>query len=123
MNKFKNSVSKRQQGFSLVELLIVMVIFGKLDSSKVNTAEAQMDLLATALDTYRLDVGQYPESLQGLRVSDDKRWDGPYLPKDVPMDPWDNPYEDKRTSEGFELSSLGRDGKEGGTDIDADIIY
>lgn len=130
-------MKKRRQikGFSLVELLIVMVIlgllaslvgpamFGKLDTSKVKTAQAQMELLATALDTYRLDVGEYPEKLSELRASDDKRWDGPYLPKDVPNDPWENPYSYERTGKAFSLKSLGRDGKEGGEDIDADVVY
>lgn len=130
-------MKKRRQakGFSLVELLIVMVIlgllaslvgpamFGKLDTSKVKTAQAQMELLATALDTYRLDVGEYPEKLSELRVSDDKRWDGPYLPKDVPNDPWENPYSYERAGKAFSLKSLGRDGKEGGEDIDADVVY
>ncbi|PIX20609.1 MAG: type II secretion system protein GspG, partial [Deltaproteobacteria bacterium CG_4_8_14_3_um_filter_51_11] len=100
---------KRREGFTLIELLIVMVIlgllaalvgprmFGKVGSSKLKAAKAQISLLETALDTYRLDVGKYPTTDQGLEVlrtkpSDVEKWDGPYLPKDVPMDPWGKPY-------------------------------
>ncbi|MEC8325658.1 MAG: type II secretion system major pseudopilin GspG [Pseudomonadota bacterium] len=123
------------KGFSLVELLIVMIIigllaslvgpamFGKVDSSKVKTAQAQMQLLATAIDTYRLDNDAFPESLDGLRKSSGPRWDGPYLPKDVPLDPWDNPYFYQQQGNSYSLMSLGRDGKQGGEELDADIVY
>lgn len=123
-------------GFSLIELLVVMVImgllaslvgpamFGKVDSSKVKTAVAQIQLLGAALDTYRLDTGYYPEKLSELRVSDRKGWDGPYLPKDVPLDPWGNEYQYELGTGGdapYTLLSLGKDGKLGGEDDDADI--
>ncbi|MCF6457522.1 type II secretion system major pseudopilin GspG [Pseudoalteromonas sp. MMG024] len=123
------------KGFSLVELLIVMIIigllaslvgpamFGKVDSSKVKTAQAQMQLLATAIDTYRLDNDAFPESLEGLRKSSGPRWDGPYLPKDVPLDPWDNPYFYQQQGNSYTLMSLGRDGKQGGEELDSDIVY
>jgi general secretion pathway protein G len=128
-------IRNNQSGFSLVELLIVMVIigliasivgpamFGKVDSSKVKTAQAQMQLLGAAIDTYRLDNDEFPESLDNLVTKTGRYWDGPYLPKDVPNDPWDNPYFYERTGKGYTLQSLGRDGKQGGEDLDEDIIY
>jgi len=125
---------KKEMGFSLIELLIVMVImgllaalvgprmFGKVGKSKQNAARSQMALLETALDTYRLDVGKYPSDLQSLRTSDGEKWDGPYLPKAVPKDPWGHPYVYKRTDNGeVEMISLGANGTEGGEGEDKDI--
>jgi len=126
-------------GFSLIELLIVMVImgllaalvgprmFGKVGKSKQNAARAQMALFETALDTYRLDVGKYPSTEQGLKAlrikpSDGEKWDGPYLPKSVPKDPWGHPYVYRRTDNGeVEMISLGANGTEGGDGEDKDI--
>lgn len=128
----------RLSGFTLIELLIVIVILGllaslvapamfsKVDSSKIKTAETQMKLLETALDTFRLDLGQYPQTLDELIRSDKKNWDGPYLPKDIPLDPWGNPYLYSRPGKdgrAYELYSYGRDGKPGGEDDDADIFH
>ncbi|WP_144213618.1 type II secretion system major pseudopilin GspG [Shewanella donghaensis] len=128
----------RESGFTLIELLIVIVILGllmslvaptmfsKVDSSKIKTAEAQMQMLQTSLDTYRLDIGSYPESLSELRTSNKRGWDGPYLPREVPLDPWGNSYNYSRSSnsgEPFSLSSYGRDGQEGGEGDDADIFH
>ena len=99
-------------------------MFGKVGKSRQNAARAQIALFETALDTYRLDTGKYPKTLQALRVDpgDVKRWDGPYLPKPVPMDPWGNPYIYKLGEKGeYELISLGSDGAEGGEGEDADI--
>ncbi len=122
-----------QKGFSLIELMIAMVIigliasligpamFGKVDSSKIKTAEAQMQLFATALDTYRLDVGVYPENLDELRESSNKNWDGPYFPKAIPSDPWNNAYlyqlEESQVS--YKMFSKGKNGKieDGGDDV------
>ena len=135
MKKHKN----REMGFSLIELLIVMVImgllaalvgprmFGKVGKSKQNAARSQMALFETALDTYRLDVGKYPTSDQGLQAlrtkpSGVEKWDGPYLPKAVPKDPWGNPFVYKRTDKGeVEIISLGANGTEGGEGEDKDI--
>jgi len=135
MRRFK----KKEKGFTLIEMLIVMVIlgllaalvgprmFGKVGKSRQNAAKAQISLFETALDTYRLDTSKYPttdQGLQALRVKPDgvERWDGPYLPKNVPLDPWGNLYiyrlGDKQE---FELISLGSDGAEGGEGEDADI--
>ena len=97
------------QGFTLIELLIVMVIlgllaglvgprmFGRVGSAKTGTARTQIELLGTALDTYRLDNSMYPTTAQGLNALREKpqgvdTWRGPYLPKPVPNDPWDRPY-------------------------------
>lgn len=139
-NKKKRS-NIREQGFSLIELLIVMVIlgllaslvgpkmFGKVGKSKQKTAKAQISLFETALDTYRLDVGKYPttdQGLQALRTAPDEvqRWDGPYLPKNIPLDPWGKPYEYQCPGEHGEcdIISLGADGNSGGEDEDADIV-
>lgn len=128
----------KSSGFTLIELLIVIVIvgllaslvapemFSKVDSSRIKTAKAQMELLETSLNTYRLDIGQYPDSLDELVKSDKKNWDGPYLPKDVPLDPWGNPYiysNQSGNGPGFSLKSYGRDGRQGGEEDDADIIH
>ncbi|MBW2708409.1 MAG: type II secretion system major pseudopilin GspG [Deltaproteobacteria bacterium] len=130
---------KREMGFSLIELLIVMVImgllaalvgprmFGKVGKSKQNAARAQMSLFETALDTYRLDVGKYPATGQGLQAlrtnpGGEAKWDGPYLSKVVPKDPWGNPYGYRRTDNGeVEITSLGANGTEGGDGEDKDI--
>lgn len=130
MNKYK--------GFTMIELLIVIVILGLLASlvapkffAQLGTAErgiasAQMNAFETALDTYRLDMGTYPENLEELRKSDKPRWDGPYLPKAVPLDPWGNPYvytvpgED---GEPYRLLSYGADGQPSGTDANEDIVH
>ena len=128
----------RTNGFTLIELLIVIVIvgllaslvapemFSKVDSSRIKTAKAQMELLETSLNTYRLDLGNYPETLNELISSDKKNWDGPYLPKDVPADPWGNPYvyaNQSKDGPGFSLMSYGRDGRAGGDGDDADIVH
>lgn len=129
---------KLQKGFTLVELLIVIVIlgllmslvapkmFGKVDSTQRKTAAAQMQNIETALDTYRLDVGVYPPNLQELRQSSNPRWDGPYLPKDVPLDPWGNAYHyAKPGNDGkpYLLLSYGSDGQQGGSDNAEDIVH
>jgi general secretion pathway protein G len=127
-----------KKGFTLIELLIVLVILGllaslvapkmfsKVDSSMIKTAQTQMKLIETALDTYRLDVGQHPDSLDELIKSDKKNWDGPYLPKEVPLDPWGNPYIYSRPGDNgkpFNLMSYGKDGRSGGDDDNADIVH
>lgn len=137
MTKLKSSPLV-QRGFTMMELLIVIVILGLMASlvapkflNQLGTAErgvavAQMSAFESALDTYRLDVGVYPDSLQKLRKDDSSRWNGPYLPKDLPKDPWGNDYVYK-LSEGTEkpylLMTYGADGKEGGVDKNADIIH
>lgn len=137
----KDSYFKNERGFTLVELLIVMVIigllaalvgpkmFGKVGKSKQKAAKAQITLFETALDTYRLDVGKYPTTDMGLNVlrikpEDVEKWEGPYLPKEIPLDPWGNPYEYRSPSEhgDYEIQSLGADGSPGGEGEDMDIV-
>lgn len=131
-------------GFTLLEMLVVLVIlgllagligpqlFGRVGEAKATTARTQMELLGVALDSYRLDNGNYPVTAQGLdalmvrpsRQPAPMNWRGPYLRKAVPVDPWGKPYvyqAPSRGAEGYELRSLGRDGAEGGTGEDADL--
>ncbi|MFN8574635.1 MAG: type II secretion system major pseudopilin GspG [Gemmatimonadaceae bacterium] len=135
-----------RRGFTLLELVVVFIvlallativapqIFGRVSEARVTTARTQMQLLATALDNYRLDNGAYPttdQGLQSLRTAPTRppvpsSWRGPYLRKDLPADPWGRPYvytsPGSRNSTGFDLVTLGRDGKAGGTGEDADLI-
>jgi general secretion pathway protein G len=132
---------KRQFGFSMIELLVVLVIlgllaglvgpqfFGKVDSAKLRTAETQVKMLKMALQTYRLDVGAYPESLDALATAPadvGQYWDGPYLDEKLPKDPWNRDYQyrlDRSATQGFLLYSFGGDGVEGGEGLDAEIGY
>lgn len=130
---------RRYRGFTLIELLIVIVILGlllslvaptmfsKVGSSQRKTALAQMQMLSTALDTYRLDVGSYPSSLAELRSSTSPGWDGPYLPREVPVDPWGAPYvystETTDPAKPYSLSSYGKDGRAGGDGDNEDIVF
>ena len=129
------------RGFMLLELLVVMVIIGLLagfvapryfaqvGKSQVKVAKAQIDALDKALDQFRLDVGRYPTSEEGLQAlvaqpsGTENAWSGPYLKKGVPMDPWGRAY--LYVSPGqhgdFDLLSYGKDGRQGGTGEDADI--
>ncbi|MBI3302405.1 MAG: type II secretion system major pseudopilin GspG [Deltaproteobacteria bacterium] len=131
-----------EAGFTLIELLVVMVIIGLLaalvtprfirqeEKAKVKAARAQVELLGAALDTFRLDVGRYPTSQEGLealreRPSGVDRWDGPYLKKEIPRDPWGNLYvyrsPGENEKEPYELQSYGADGVAGGSGDNADI--
>ncbi len=127
-----------RKGFTLIELLIVIVIlgllaslvapkmFGKEESSKIKIAATQMKMFETSLDTFRLDIGSYPDELTELIRSDKKGWDGPYLPKELPLDPWGHPYIYSKAGavdKPYNLSSYGADGKEGGEGSAADIIH
>ena len=130
----------KQSGFTLLELLVVMVIIGLLASyvgpkyfaqigkSEVKTAKAQIDSLGKALDQYRLDTGHYPSTENGLAALNtspavELKWQGPYLQKKVPDDPWGHPYIYKMPGEhgDYDLISLGNDGAVGGTGEAADI--
>lgn len=126
---------KKEKGFSLIELLIVITImgllvsivapqmFGKVEDSKIKTAQAQMKVLGTALDAYRLDMGFYPEKIEELVQGNDPMWHGPYI-KEIPQDPWRVSYAYARQSlTQFELKSYGADGKPGGQNESADIDY
>jgi len=132
-------VAKNQtSGFTLIELLIVIVIlgllvglvgprmFGKVGKAKQKTAQAQIELLSTAIDTFRLDMGRFPTSLGELvKKVDDEKWEGPYLPKMIPPDPWGNRYEYKVPGEDgrdYDIISYGADGTSGGEGEDTDIV-
>jgi general secretion pathway protein G len=122
-------MSKRNLGFTLLELLVVIVIIGLLagyvapryfsqvGKSETQVARAQIDALEKALDQYRLDKRRYPTAEEGLVAVQ------PYLKKSVPNDPWGRPYVYRVPgSRGeYEVFSYGRDGKSGGTGEDADI--
>jgi general secretion pathway protein G len=127
-------------GFTLLELLVVMVIIGLLASyvgpryfsqigkSEVKTARAQIDSLGKALDQFRLDTGHYPSMQEGIaalvaKPANEPKWDGPYLTKDVPADPWGNAYVYKIPGEHgeYDLLSYGSDGQAGGAGDAADI--
>jgi len=130
----------RAAGFTLLEVLVVMVIIGllagyvgprlfaQIGKSEVKIARAQVDGLQKSLDQYRLDTSRYPTTEQGLvalrtQPGDEPRWAGPYLTKPVPKDPWGNDYQFKSPGDhgDYDLFSLGRDGRPGGSGEDADI--
>ncbi len=129
-----------RKGFTLLELLVVVVIIGLLASyvapkyfsqvgkSEVQVAKAQIDAFEKALDQYRLDLRRYPSTEQGLkalveRPGNEAQWNGPYLRKAVPLDPWGKPYVYRApgTKAEFDLLSYGKDGAPGGTGENADI--
>jgi general secretion pathway protein G len=136
----KISSSAMQAGFTLLELLVVMVIIGllagyvgpkyfsQIGKSEVKAARAQIDALGKALDQFRLDVGRYPSTEEGLaglvtRPANLEKWDGSYLTKNVPLDPWGNAYIYKYPGDHgeYDLSSTGKDGQPGGEEESADL--
>lgn len=140
LKKKRIASRRRQAGFTLLELLIVVIIlgllaalvgprlFGTLDKAKKQVAKTQIELLSGALDQFRLDVGRYPTTDEGLDALVNppegmERWNGPYLEKGVPKDPWGHAY--VYTSPGehgeYDMISLGLDGEPGGEGENADI--
>jgi general secretion pathway protein G len=133
---------KYQAGVTLIEMLVVVMIIGlfvalvgpamlnKADNARVTAAKAQINSFMTALGSYKLDTGTYPtteQGLQALRTAPQgvSNWQGPYLPKDIPMDPWGRPYAYRYPGEhGDEpdIVSLGSDGQTGGSSTAADIV-
>ncbi len=138
----ERNVLKNRAGFTLIELMVVMIIlgllaalvvprmFGKLGKAKTNAAYAQIELFGTALDSLRLDVGRYPNSSEGLDAlvvagSGTDDWNGPYLKKnEIPLDPWGNPYgyESPGKNGDYDLYSLGADGSQGGEGENRDVV-
>jgi general secretion pathway protein G len=133
-------IARDNRGFSLIEIMIVMVIigllaslvgpklFGQLGKAKTKTAKAQIGMLMAALDAYRLDVGNYPSQQEGLNAlvtsPGVQEWAGPYLAKgQLPQDPWSHPYVYQVPGQHGEvdITSLGADNKAGGTGEDADV--
>lgn len=130
-----------EAGFTLVELLVVLVILvllasiigpkviGYLGSSRSKTAKVQIEGLVTSLELFHIDAGRYPTTAEGLDSlvkpsGKIQGWNGPYISKNtVPLDPWGNAYHYQQPGKRgpFDLYTLGRDGKEGGSDEDADI--
>lgn len=135
-------MKSKQSGFTLLELLVVIVIigmlasyvgpkyFGHIGKSKTQTAKSQMQSFDQALETYRIDVGHFPTTVQGLTAlvaapAGEGLWKGPYLKKGIPPDPWGNAYvfssPGSDPTHEYEIISYGRDGKSGGSDEDADV--
>ena len=141
MSPKETRVRRPVAGFTLLELLVVVLIigllagfvapryFGQVGKSEINVAKAQIDALEKALDQYRLDTGHYPSTELGLlalvqRPQNEPKWSGPYLRKDVPLDPWGRAYVYKMPGEkggDFDITSFGKDGQPGGTGENADI--
>ncbi len=140
--KKDNRRRSRRAGVTLIEMLVVVVIitlfasyvgmrlWPQADKARVTAAKAQIGSFMSALDTYKMDVGSFPTSEQGLaalraRPAGAPQWNGPYLAKDVPMDPWGRPYIYRfpgQNGEDPEIVSLGADGQPGGEGINADIV-
>ena len=138
-------IPKTSFGFTLIELIVVIAIiatlaavvapaiFQNVGDAKVESAKSQIEMLSLALNTYRLDNDAYPSTEQGLTALETmpttgdipKHWRGPYLTRVLPNDPWDRPYFYRSPGianpKGFDLYTLGKDGKIGGTDEDVDI--
>jgi general secretion pathway protein G len=130
-----------EKGFTLFEILVVVIIigllaalvgprlFGKVSTAKQKTTKAQIELFGTALDTFRLDVGRYPTTEEGLKALREKTdgmegWQGPYLPKEIPVDPWSRAYVYRSPGQNgdYDLISYGLDGAEGGEGENTDIV-
>jgi len=141
MTKSENK-RKRRAGVTLIEMLVVLMIIGlfaalvaprlfrKTDTARVTAARAQINAFMTALGAYKLDTGTFPTTEQGLQALRERpqgvnQWDGPYLPQEIPLDPWGRPYVYKYPGEHGdepEIISYGQDGQPGGDGMNADIV-
>lgn len=142
MNRNRNDRNRRRRGITLIEMLVVLTIIalfaalvaprmlGQGDKARVTAAKAQINSFSTALGAYKLDTGVYPSTEQGLQALRERpsgltQWQGPYLPKEVPPDPWGHPYVYKYPGEhGDEpdIISYGADGQPGGEGVNADLM-
>ena len=137
----RDKCRRGEHGFTLIEILVVMIIIGMLaalvgpkaisylSGAKQKTAKAQIANFETALDTFRLDVGRYPTTEEGLKAlrekpSNAEKWQGPYFPKEVPLDPWGKPYVYKSPGDNgeYDILSYGLDGVEGGEGENQDVV-
>ncbi|MDX2471266.1 MAG: type II secretion system major pseudopilin GspG [SAR324 cluster bacterium] len=136
----QKAFQRAQKGFSLLEIMIVIVImaslvglvgpmlFGRLDDAKIDQAKIQMKLLENSLDMYRVHMGGYPTTGQGLQALVEEpssdgpaNWRGPYIKGKMPVDPWGKPYDYSSTGSEVQMRTFGADGVEGGEENDADI--
>ena len=141
MERIKRPHFSPQTGFTLVELIVVVLIigllaalvmpkfFGKVEQSRMKAAQAQIELFGAALDLFRLDVGRYPTTSEGLAALRDSgagtgKWRGPYLKKEIPKDPWGREfaYRSPGEREEYEIISYGSDGSAGGEGEAGDIV-
>ena len=140
--KIQRRKRNKQAGVTLIEMLVVVTIiallaalvgrnlFKQTDKARVAAARAQIEMFMGALNMYKLDVGSVPSTEQGLealwrRPAEVARWDGPYVEKEIPPDPWGNPYVYRFPGEHGEMpdiTSFGADGQPGGEGVNADIV-
>ena len=141
----RGAATRRRSGFTLIEILVVIVViailatlvapnvFQHVGAAKSATAKSQIEMLTTTLDAYRLSNGTYPSTEQGLQalyerpsIDPPSNWNGPYLRKPVPLDPWEHAYiyvyPGQQNPNGFDLYSYGADGLPGGEGENADIV-
>jgi general secretion pathway protein G len=137
----KEDVRKKERGFTFFEILVVVTIIGllaalvgprvwrRISGGKQVAAKAQIELFGTALDTFRLDTGRYPTTEEGLKALREKasgvdNWQGPYLSKEIPVDPWKNAYVYRCPGEHgeYDIISYGADKVEGGDGENQDVV-